>query len=541
MALSDRSALADRAFLLSTRASDRRHSRLALLVAAGLLTGLLLVAPFARTPLVGTEILLPAYAAAVLILDLVAATLLLAQFAVHGVIALLVLAVGYLVSGLAVVPWAMTFPGVFSETGLLGAGLQTAASIAALRRPALPLALLAYAALQHGQQPLVVDPSATRSRVLLSLLGSVALVVAATWLAIAGESLVPTFMTDTRTSTGIWTVVLYASLLPTLAAAGLLLLLLARGRGSLLDLWLLVTLAAIVCETVLLGFLGAGVRFSIGWWAGRGFGLVATGVITLALLAETATLHARLLNSLLTESHVREARATLLESLAAALAHELNQPLSSIVTSADAAIRWLDRPQPDLTNAQTRLRRIAADGHSAAAIIESLRRAFGKRPTRRDPVDITALVHEAVEQARADARRMGASVTVDIPAGLPLVLGDTVPLKQVLHNLLTNAIDAVAIVGDGPRAICVTCRCWPAEIAILVADTGVGLGDGGQFLFDAFYSTKPQGMGLGLMICRTVIEAHGGRVSAHANTPRGAVFEMILPTASVHGAGNGRS
>lgn len=532
MALPDHSAFADRAFLLATGTPDPRHGRLALLVAAGLLTGLAVAAPAARTPLAGTELLLPAYAAAVLILDLVVATLLLAQFVVHGVPALLVLAAGYLVSGLAAVPWVLTFPGVFSEAGLLGAGLQTAAAIAALRRLALPAALLAYAALHPGRQPASVDPATARRAVLLVLLGSLALVVATTWLALAGGPLLPGFMADARTSTWTWTLVLHASLLLALAAAALIL---ARGRRSLLDLWLLVTLLAIVCEIVLLGFLGAGLRFSLGWWAGRGFGLVAAGILTLALLAETTTLHARLLTSLLAEQRVSEARATLLGSLAAALAHELNQPLASIVTSADAAVRWLDRPEPDLANARARLRRIAADGHAAAAIIECLRRAFGQRPARREPVDVAALVHEAVGQVLLEARRAAANVTVEVAAGLPPVLGDRLSLKQALHNLLTNAIDAVAATPDGPRAIQVGCSGRRGEIAIAVADTGIGLDDGGRHLFDAFYSTKPQGMGLGLMICRTVVEAHGGRVAARANTPRGAVLELVLPTVPPHG------
>lgn len=522
----------DREFPLSARAPDRRHGRLALAVAAGLLLGLLLAAPLSGAPLDGTEAFLPAYAALVLVVDVIAAALLLAEFAAHGTAALLVLAVGYLVSGLTAVPWAMTFPGVFAEAGLLGAGLQTTASIAAVRRIAFPLALLAYAALRLARRAPVVPSSATRPLVLLAVAGSIALTVAATWAAVAGERLAPRFMADVRTSTATWTFVLHASSVLTLSAMALLL---ARRRRSLLDLWLLVTLAAFLSEIALLGYLGAGVRFSVGWWAGRAFGLVAASVVTLALLGETITLQARLLKSLLAEGRAQEARATMLEALSAALAHELNQPLASIVTSADAAARWLDRPEPDLAEARARLRRIASDGHSAAAIIESLRRAFGRRPSLRDPVEVAALVREAVAQMRADARLAGVSLTVDIAGEVPPVRGDPVPLRQALLNLLANAIDAVAGVQGGPRAIRVACSGRPGGVAISVADTGVGLGDG-ERLFDPFYSTKPQGMGLGLMICRTVVEAHGGRVAARANTPRGAVFEIVLPAAPARAA-----
>lgn len=526
MSLPDRAVPADPEFLLATRLAGRRHRGLAWLLVAGQVGGLLLVAPFGGLPLGGTEALLPAYAAAVLILDLVAATLLLAQFLVHGMPALLALAVGYLVSGLAAVPWAMTFPGVFSATGLLGSGLQTAAAIAALRRLALPTALLVYGLLEHARRPAVAGPRATRVLALLAVAGSVALVVATTWLAAAGGPLAPGFMIDARSSTRAWTVVLELSLVLSGAAAALIV---GRGRGSLLDLWLLVTIVATVCEIVLLGYLGAGVRFSVGWWAGRGFGLLSAGVLTLALLAETAGLHARLLTSLLAERRVREARATLLEALAAALAHELNQPLASLVTSADAAVRWLDRREPDLDQVRARLRRIAEDGHAAASIIDSLRRAFGRRPSRREPVDMAALVREVALQARGEARQVGASIGVAVAAGLPPLLGDAVSLRQALHNLVTNALDAVAASEVGPRAVHVACSAAAGEITVSVADTGGGLGDGGGHVFEAFYTTKPQGMGLGLMICRTVIEAHGGRVTARANRPRGAVFEIVLP------------
>ena len=525
---SGRLVTGDREFLLSARAPGRRHGRLALIVVVGLLLGLLLAAPFAGTPLHGTEALLPAYAAVVLVVDTIAATLLLAQFAVHGSVALLVLAAGYLVSGLTVVPWAMTFPGVFAEAGLLGAGLQTTASIAAVRRVAFPLALLVYAALQYAWRPGIVASSRTRPLVLLAVAGSVALTVAATWASVTGERLAPGFMADMRASTATWTLVLYASLVLAFAAAALLL---ARKRRSLLDLWLLVTLAALLIEIVLLGFLGSGLRFSVGWWAGRAFGLVSASVVMLALLAETATLHARLLESLLAESRARDARATMLEALAAALAHELNQPLASIVTSADAATRWLDRAEPDLEEARARLRRIAADGHSAAAIIDSVRRAFGRRSSRREPVDVAALIREVVELVQPDAKLAGASVATDVGGDVPTIRGDAVPLRQALLNLVANAIDAVGAVPGGPRTVRVACSRRPDGVTISVADSGVGLGDK-EHAFDPFYSTKPQGMGLGLMICRTIVEAHGGRVTGNANTPRGAVFEIVLPAAA---------
>ena len=286
MSPADRRVVRDQDLLLTTRRPDRWHEQLALLVVAALLLGLLVALPFAGIALQGTEALLPAYAAAVLIIDLIAATLLFAQFAVHGLMALLVLAIGYLLSSLTVVPWALTFPGVFSETGLLDAGLQTTALIAAVRRIVFPAAVTVYAVLQCRSSPSVVAVATTRSLIWLAVVGSVVATVAATWAAIAGEQFLPKFMTDPRASTATWTLVLMARCSQLFGGCTA-----PRPQGpSLLDLWLLVTLAAFLSEIMLLGFLGVGVRFSVGWWVGRVFGLISASVVTLALLAETTTL-----------------------------------------------------------------------------------------------------------------------------------------------------------------------------------------------------------------------------------------------------------
>ncbi|HEX2525417.1 MAG TPA: MASE4 domain-containing protein [Geminicoccus sp.] len=518
----------DQDLLLSARMADHKHDRLAWAMGAALLLGLLIAAPFSKTVLHGTEALLPAYAAAVLIIDMIAVTLLLGQFAVHGVIALLVLALGFLLSGLLVVPWVATFPGVFSATGLLGAGLQTTAIIAAARRIVFPLALVGYAILQCRQRPLIVSASRARHLTRVVVVGSILMAAATTWAAVGGDQLSPAFMTDARASTATWTLLLYASLLLSCLAAALLLV---RKQRSLLDLWLLVTLAAFMSEIMLLGFLGVGVRFSVGWWVGRAFGLVSASIVMLALLAETTTLHARLLKSLMAESRAKDARATMLEALSAALAHELNQPLASIVTSANAATRWLERPTPDLEEVAARLRRIATDGHCAAAIITSIRHAFGRRPRPHEPVDLASLVQRAVQTMRLDAKLVGAEFIVDVPANLPPIQGDDVALRQVVQNLLANALDAVAGVDKGMRTVRVTCRHRGDNIVISVADNGTGLHDA-ERLFEPFYSTKQQGMGLGLLICRVIVEAHQGRVAALPNKPQGAIFEIIIPAAA---------
>lgn len=520
-----------REFLLTVHPPGRQHARLAMAVVAGSLLGLLIAAPFGGVPLAGTATLLPAYAAVVLVVDLIAATLLIAQFAVHGTVSVLVLAIGYLLLGLTVVPWVMTFPGVFSETGLLGAGLQTTATIAAFRRLVFPVAILLYAILQRAGRPPAADSSRTGLLIRSGIGGSLVLTLLVTWLAVAGEQLAPPFMTDLRSSTTIFTAVLLTAMAVALTAAGFLLV---QRRRSLLDLWLLVTLAALMTEMILLGWFGDGVRFSLGWWVGRAFGLLSASIVMLALLAETTSLQARLLRSLVAEAQAKDARATLLEALAAALAHELNQPLASIVTNADAATRWLDRPGPELEQARQRLRKIAAEGHCAAGIIDSVRSSFTKSQRRLEPIDPAVLVREATGLMRAEAGLARIKLATDVGGDLPGILGDAVALRQALLNLLRNAIEAIGGVEADARSIRVTCARDGKDIKIAVVDTGSGLEDADR-LFAPFYSTKPQGTGLGLMICRTIIEAHGGRIAAHANHPSGAVFEIVLPGSSKEG------
>lgn len=530
MALSDQPVTIRRELLLTAHAPDRRHARLAMAVVAGSLLSLM-AAPFDSVPLAGTSTLLPAYAALVLVVDLIAATLLLSQFAVHGTVSVLVLAIGYLSSGLTVVPWVMTFPGVFSETGLLGAGLQTTATIAAFRRLIFPVAILLYAILQRAGRPPAADSSRTGLLIRSGIGGSFVLTLLVTWLAVAGEQLAPPFMTDLRSSTTIFTAVLLTAMAVALTAAGFLLV---QRRWSLLDLWLLVTLAALMTEMILLGWFGDGVRFSLGWWVGRAFGLLSASIVMLALLAETTSLQARLLRSLVAEAQAKDARATLLEALAAALAHELNQPLASIVTNADAATRWLDRPEPELEQARQRLRKIAAEGHCAAGIIDSVRSSFTKSQRRLEPIDPAVLVREATGLMRAEAGLAGIKLATDLGGDLPGILGDAVALRQALLNLLRNAVEAIGGVEANARSIRVTCARNGEDIKIAVVDTGSGLKDADR-LFAPFYSTKPQGTGLGLMICRTIVEAHGGRIAAHANLPSGAVFEIVLPGSSKTG------
>lgn len=518
----------DQRLLLSTLPAERSQKRLALAVSLGLVVALVAAAPFARQPLEGTAALLPAYAAAVFINELITAALLFAMFSVQGSRGLLLLAAAYLFSALMVVPWGLTFPGVFAEIELLNTNLQTTATIAAARRIGFPLLLLAYALLRDrdGSNP---DPAVALQR---RLAATVAVVIAAvcaiTLLAVAGDPLLPRWMADERRVAAAWQFVPPLALALCLAAAAAL----ARARPlSLLDLWLLVVLLSAVIEILLLAYLASGSRFSLGWWAGRVYGLVSSSIVLLVLLSETMTLYVRLAQSLVSERRSREARLSSLEMLSASIAHEVNQPLGSMVTNADAALRWLDRPQPDNDEARQALARIVKDGHRAGKVIESVRTLFRKDQHERDAIDLNALIEEVVRRESSAIRPERMTLRLDLAPSLPKVTGDRLQLEQVVCNLAANAIEAMSGLGNRQGVLRVATEVLgPATVQVTIADSGPGLSPEAQrHIFEPFYTTKSQGMGMGLPFCRSIIEGHGGRLWADDSTAGGAIFRFTVP------------
>jgi len=224
-------------------------------------------------------------------------------------------------------------------------------------------------------------------------------------------------------------------------------------------------------------------------------------------------------------------RLTMLGELATSLAHEINQPIAATITSANACLRWLTRDPPELERARAATIRIEKDGNRAAEIIRRLR-AFYKTgaPPQRESVDINELVGEMLVLLRNEATRHAISMRTELAPQLPQVMADRVQLQQVLMNLMLNGIEAI---GDGAGAGELTIRSQRTDDGLLlvsVSDTGVGLpSEDVDRIFSAFFTTKPQGTGMGLAISRSIIEAHGGRLWATANAERGATFHFSLP------------
>jgi C4-dicarboxylate-specific signal transduction histidine kinase len=217
--------------------------------------------------------------------------------------------------------------------------------------------------------------------------------------------------------------------------------------------------------------------------------------------------------------------------LTASIAHEVKQPISATATNAAAALRWLGAQPQDLEEARQALGRSVNEAMRAGDIIGRIRDLIKKAPSRKDSVDINEAIRGVIQLTHGEAVRNGVAVQTRLADGLPLILGDRVQLQQVILNLTMNAVEAMSGNAEAPRALLITTGLAGAGgVLVAVRDSGPGLAPpvAGR-LFEAFYTTKPDGLGMGLSICRSIIEAHGGQLWAEANEPRGAVFQFLMP------------
>ncbi len=267
-----------------------------------------------------------------------------------------------------------------------------------------------------------------------------------------------------------------------------------------------------------------GIAHVIGQSDGRPLFIGAVQDVTESVVAEEALSSAR--SEL---AHVT--RVTAMGELTASIAHEVKQPVAAAVTSAQTALRWLEAQPPELGEVRDALSRIVRAGKRAGDVVGRIRALVSKTPPRKDSVEINAAIREVVELTRGEAVKNRVSVRMELAEGLPPILGDRVQLQQVILNLILNGIEAMSAGGETSRELRIrTRRDDGGGVLVTVADSGPGLATGElEQVFAAFYTTKPGGLGLGLSICKSIIEAHDGRLWASPNEPRGAVFQFTLP------------
>jgi signal transduction histidine kinase len=247
------------------------------------------------------------------------------------------------------------------------------------------------------------------------------------------------------------------------------------------------------------------------------------------MLAELAA--ARMREAAERAEFARVARLTAAGEMAASIAHEVNQPLAAIVTSGNAGLRWLGNPTPDLDKVHAALQRIVRDGMRAGEIVGGIRAMFKQNAQEMAPLDVGGLVAEVVALLDSELRSERISVQLEREGDIPGVVANRVQLQQVLLNLIANAIDGMRSIDDRPRLLRIGVEAGPsASVVVRVADTGTGIDpEVGKRIFDPFVTTKSGGMGLGLSICRSIVEAHGGHMSVSDGIPHGSVLQFALP------------
>jgi signal transduction histidine kinase len=511
---------------LSTLSPGPAQKRLALAVVLGILVVFLVITVGLLSGMQTRRIdaFLPAYLTAMFVCDSITAILLFAQFSILRSRAILVIASAYLFTALILIPYILTFPGVFVPTPEIG-GLQSAAWVYVLWHCGFPLFVIGYALTKDVAPSKRYWKGTPLAAIGQSVALTAGLVSVAAFVCIAGEALLPHIMLDPTRFSSQWPYLVGAPI--ALASISALIVLWFR-RRSMLDLWLMVVMFLYLVE-VPLSYYPAPSRFSPGWYAVRIFGFLSSSLVLIVLLYEIETLYAKLLGAVLGQRREREARLMTGDAVAASIAHEVKQPLTAMVTSADAGFRFLDRSAPNLDRAKEAFKLIAADGHRAGEVVENIRANFRSDVRTRISLDVNELIREALALERTDLEKHGILVQAEPNKPLPEVRGNRVQLQQVLLNLITNAIYAMAA-KDEPRVLCVKSEAYEADsVMVSVSDTGTGVSPQDiDRIFNPLFTTKSEGMGMGLSICRAIIEAHNGRLWFSPNTPRGAVFQFTL-------------
>ncbi len=506
---------------------NQQQVRLAILIVGVLLLSVAVVYPVQNVRWTPVPAYVPMLNAVMFIGELITATLLYSQATVFRSRALSVLGTGYLISALLLIPHTLTFPGAFAPTGLLGAGLNTTAWIADTRRLTFPISIILYVWLRQAESAAELGTAKQDPRVLEGAVLAVALTMAATLLTTGGRNILPPMFsngTDVIRGYFIW-YELCIFLVCSVAAV-----LLLRDRRSVLDLWLLVGLSGWLIHLVL-NITSVG-RFTVGfYWS---FMLMAFShlVVMLALIAESNRLYARLALSTSAWNREREARLTSIEALAAAVSHEVGQPLSGAMMSAEAGQRWLRKDPPDVERALKSLGETVDAGRQTFAVIKSIRATLASRQGVTSEFSLNDLVRATVSSLDRELEGENVSVQLVLDETLPTIHADRTQIERVLANLVTNAIESLSVTQGGPRCIVIRSAATSDKCVLLeVADNGTGIDpEAMERIFEIFFTTKRTGTGLGLSLCRTIVEAHGGRLWASQGEAYGASFHLQLPS-----------
>ena len=500
---------------------SRQQARFGLLI-VGLFAAFLLVLPFRDVRLPPVNLFVPMVDAAVVPSELIAAAMLFAQAAVFRSPALTVLGAVYLYTALLLIPHALTFPGAFSPSGLLGAGVNTTAWIVMFRQPAFPIAALLYVAFKQAasRAPAGIGRPAG---VAVGVVAAIALAAAVTILTTSGQGLLPPFFSSRAGPIRAEAAVFIFAVLALFVFATAVLF---RKRSSVLDMWLLVALSGFLVQMLLMMMVRG--RFTASWYALYVLALVSQQVVTLALIAESNQLYARLALTTAAGKRERYARLMSLDAVAAAISHEVGQPLTAIRLQAGTGRSRLTRARPDVKNAIRALDAVLEAEQRTSDVIKSIRAMFVQRAEGRTEFNLNDLVRATVLVMDRGLVAHQISVQLLLDDALPPILADPVQIQRVLVNLLTNAIESLEAAENRPRRITVRSEAREGRDVLLeVSDNGVGIApDATEQIFEVYFTTKATGVGIGLSLSRIIIEAlvaaplgpHQPSISARVST-----------------------
>ncbi|HET7083449.1 MAG TPA: ATP-binding protein [Rhizomicrobium sp.] len=509
-------------FLIYDRPASVRQTQSARLFALALLLACLAIFPF-------RVLALPKISAFIAVIDTmyvlfsgIIAAVLLSLASILRSKALIALGTGFFFTGLFAGAHALTYPEVFSPAGLLGADINTATWLYLSWHTALPTAVIAYALLKNAPHRLRETSGAPVGAIFVCLAAAAILAVAVISLATAGAHLVTGVLHFGLPQAN--SVHYFAMLLTGVGIA-----LLWLGPRSVLDIGLMLTLWALLTESIVI--LPGAARFSVGWYSGRLMGLLSGLFVLLMLLIEMGRLYGRMALLIAVQKREQENRRMVGEAVGAFIAHELRQPLASMMLHAGTAKHLCAEDDGRLTEV---LDELVQDGRRVHEIVESTRAAVAKDSPQKSLADINRLVRDTLRMISHELRGRGIKIRLDLDDRLPPVLVNPVQMQQVFVNLFLNAVDAMSEVKQRPRLLAVQTSRGDAMAVVRVQDSGRGIRpDDLERVFDAFFTTKTHGAGIGLSICRSVVNAHGGTIQVSSQEPFGAIFEISLPAGAV--------
>ena len=517
-------------FWLATIEASPQLRQRTLIMMGLLLVAFVAAASFAPVRLVESDGFIPIVQAIIFITDLITAVLLFKQFALVRSRALLVLASAYLFTSLIVIPHTLTFPRVFAPQGLFGGGLQVTGWLHIIWHFGFPAAVIGYVLMKDAAVAKHAPQASTASAIFWSAATVVGVVCATTWGLVAAGPLLPRLFLDRVTFSPL---VFYTGLFD-LTVCGIALLLLGIRQRSVLDQWLMIAICATFLEMAMVTFFSAG-RFDLGWYSVRFFSVIASTIVLIALLTETLQLYAGLALAVGTLKRERDSRLVNIDAVLASIAHEVKQPLTAVTTNGAAARRWLQRQPPDIAEAQQNLDEMIDAGFRVSAVFDDIRALF-RSGEQHEAVNLNDLVLGVVAALDRDMQKHRISAVEELSPELPPVAGNKGQLHQVVLNLVQNAIDAMTTVEDGHRLLRLRTEynARPATVTLTIEDSGPGIDPQmTDHIFDAFVTTKANGMGIGLAISRMIIEHHAGEIRVSSNPGLGAKFRVTLPVNKV--------